>query len=586
VKPRRSHLFGMSAAIAAALIVASLGAGSLQAQTSEIVPRLPENTVALVEWHGTSALAAAAQQNHAVQLMGDPALTPLWLGIAANVQKSEQNKKGPAPVLSLSEVVSLLQNPAAAGIIEIPRSATSATAGKRSDPVAMFVVYDAAEKTEIVEKWETATETRGPKPPTVSHFDFAGTSVEVRTYDKSTTYLAMAGHYFVMSDQKPVIEELINRFGEDKPPTDSLAQRPEYAEVRKFVGTDAAFDFFARVPNIRALASADAKDKNQAGLKFIESLHLEKVHAAGGSVSFAGEAMQMRGAILGNTQPVGPLDFAGTSSASFRTQAIASGVPEFSVSRVNFGAMFRLIMDAATTVLPQQQAANVQAVEGMAQGFLGMSIPDALDLFTGELASTASYSSDGTEQRMFAATIQKPDEVLHILRAVLGPMTLAEDTFGNATMLDIAFPYRDPETGLRRRRMYYVAVTPQMLLVAPRKAMLRETLETLSSAAAPTSKGVLTDPEYAQLRAKLPEKLSGLGAEDLAQIPWAALWAHFESHAEQSAKKSPHVSKTSYSPDFSWMKLVNPDVIPRHLHMAVSGWWKDSNGVYFDSYVQ
>jgi hypothetical protein len=574
--------------MAAALIVASFGAGSLQAQTPEIVPRLPENTVALVEWHGTSALAAAAQQSHVVQLMDDPGLAPLWLGIAANVQKSEQNKKGPAPALSMTEVVSLLQNPAAAGIIEIPRAAENAAA-KNSDPVAMFVVYDSTGKAAIIQKWESATETRGPKPPKLSHFDFSGTSVDVRTYEKSTTYLATARHYFVMSDQKTVIEELIHRFGQSNAPADSLAQRPEYAEVQKFVGSDGALDFFARVPNIRDLASAAAKGKNPAGLKFIESLHLEKVHAAGGSVSFAGEAMHMRGVILGNTQPVGPLDFAGTSSASFQTLAIASGSPDFSVSRINFGAMFRLIMGAATAVFPERQAADLQAAEGMAQGFLGISISDALDLFTGELASTSSYSSDGGEQRIFAATIQKPDEVLHVLRTVLGPMTLAEDTFGDATLLDIAVPHRDPATGLQRRTMYYVAVTPQMVLVAQRKAMLRETLESQSAPAvkaAPMSKGVLADPEYLQLRAKLPEKLSGLGAEDLAQIPWAALWANLENRAEQSAKQSPHVSKSSYSSDASWMKLVNPDVIPRHLHMAVSGWWKDSNGVYFDSYVQ
>lgn len=589
MKSRRNSLFGQSAVLAVALAAACLCTGALRAQTSRIAPRLPGNTVAFVEWHGTGALAGTAQQNHVLQLMADPAMAPLWLGLAANVQKSQQNSKAPAPALSLPEVVSLLQNPAAAGFIETRNAPASSTAAKPPSPIAMFVIYDATGKTQIVDKWQAATDHRGPKPPVVTHFDFGGTSVEARTYDKSTSYLAVTGHYFIASDQKPAIEQLIACFRGSDSPADSLAQRPEYAEVQKFVGAEGALDYFARVPDLHQWVAANAKDKNNAALKFIDSLHLEKIRAMGGSVSFAGQAMHMRGAILGNTQPVGPLDFAGPSSASFKTLDVAGGAPEFSVSRVNLGAMYRLMMGAVATVLPEQQAASVQAAQGMAQGFLGMSIPDALDLFTGEIASASSFSDDGTQQNIVAATIQKPESVLHILRAVLGPMTLAEDSFGNATMLDIAYPYRDPATGLQRRKMYYVAVTPQMLLVAPRKALLRDKLESLSTranAAPQHAKGIFAEPEYAQMRALLPENLSGLSAEDVTQIPWDALWQNFERQAEQSSKQAAHISKTGYSPDMSWMKLVNPDVIPRHLHMAVGGWWKDTNGVYFDSYVQ
>lgn len=586
VKTRRNCLLSRAGVLAASLVAASLCAGTLCAQNSEIVSRLPANTVGFVEWRGASALSGAAQQNHVLQLMQDPAMAPLWLGIAANIEKSKQNGKGPAPALSLPEVVSLLQNPVAAGIIELPRSEEATTAGKPTAPIAVFVVYDATGKSQLIEKWEASTETRGPKP---RHYDFSGASVEERTYPTGNTdYTAIAGRYFVSSDKKAVIEELITRYSAARVPAESITQRPEYAEVRKFVGSDAGFDYFARVPNIKEWRLASATDKSQSALKFFSALHFEKIHAIGGSVSFAGEAMHIRGAILGSTLPVGPLDFAGPSSTSFQTLSIAGAGPEFSVSRVNFGAMYRLVMDAVSTILPEQQAANVRAAQGMAQGFLGMSIPDALDLFTGELASASTFADDGTQQRVFAATIQKPDAVLHILRAVLGPMTLAEDTFGNATMLDIAYPYRDPTTGLKRRTLYYVAVTPQMLLVAPRKSMLRETLEGLSAspAANTAAKGVLAAPEYAQMRAQLPEKLSGLGAEDLTRIPWNALWTNFETRSEQSEKDSPRASKTDYTPDFCWMKLVSPDVIPRHLHMAVSGWWKDSNGVYFDSRVQ
>ncbi len=574
--------------LAALVAVRLVAAASVRAQGPEMVPRLPASTVSFVEWRGSNALAANSQENHVLQLLADPAMTPLWLGMAANFQQQQKESKAPAPVLSMPDVLSLLQNPAAMGVVQLPRAAEATAAGKPAARMAVFVVYDATGKTELIEKWETATETRGPHPPKVTHFDFGGTSVEVRSTGKGQSYLAQAGNYFVASDQKATIEELITRFSSAATPADSVTQRPEYAEVQKFVGSGAALDFFARMPNVRELMPTNAK--NPAGGKFIENIHLDKVRAAGGSVSFAGPAMRMRGAIFGNTLPTGPFDVAGASSATFRTQAIASGAPEFSVSRVNFAAIYRLFYGAIVPNLPPQQAANLSAMETAAQGFLGMSISDALDLFTGEVASASSYSSDGTEERVFAATIQKPETVLRILRAVLGPMTLAEDTYGDATTLDIAFPYRDPATGLQRRRMYYVAVTPQMLLVAPRKALAGTSA---AGAGAAGAQGVFVDPEFTQLRALMPEQLSGLGMMQISEIPWGPVLANFESREKESARlgtqqaaPSSKNAPTAQPPDFTWLKLVDPQVIPRHLHIAVSGWWKDTNGVYFDSYLQ
>jgi hypothetical protein len=589
VKLRRSCIFRTCAVLASALVVASFGAGVVRAQSSDIVSRLPVRTIGFMEWRGMGAISGDAQQNHVLQMMADPAMTPFWLGIAANIQQSQQKSKAPAPPLSLPEAVSLLQNPGVFGIIELPHTATVTAGGKTASPVTAFIVYEATGKAALIEKLQAGTATAGPNAASISHYDFHGVSVEVHSRKTGESYSALAGTYFLAADNKQTIEQLITRFASAAAPADSVTQRPEYATVRKFIGSEAAIDYFVRVPDLKGWIAADTKDKNAASaMKFIDGMHLEKVHAMGGSVSFAGEAMRMHGEILGDTQPVGPFDFAGPSESSFQTLAIAGGAPEFTVSRLKFGALYRLLMDAVSAVLPPQQAATIQSAQGMAQGFLGMPIQDALDLFTGELASASSFSSDGAQERVFAATIQKPESVLRILRATLAPITLAEDSSGDTTTLDIAYPYRDPLTGFQRRKLYYLAVTPHMLLVAPRKAMLRETMEGLSSPTngAPAGKGIFADPQYAKMRDLLPQRLSGLSAENLAQIPWGAVWEHFEQQAGQDSTRSPHLSKSAYSRDDTWMKLVNPDVVPRHLHMAVSGWWKDASGVYFDSYVQ
>jgi len=209
-----------------------------------------------------------------------------------------------------------------------------------------------------------------------------------------------------------------------------------------------------------------------------------------------------------------------------------------------------------------------------------MSIPDALKLFTGEFASTSFYTEDGTSEQVFAATIQKPDAVLRVLRALIGTMIVGEDSSGSTTYLDVAYPYTDPGTHQRRRKFYYVAVTQQMILAAPRKAMLREAMQRLNPQTADPPAGVFANPEYAQLRARLPEKLSGLGGADLTQIPWEKL---LQSLASQAAAQSANQSNGQKPPDLSSLKL---DTISHYLHISVSGWWKDANGVYFDSYIQ
>jgi hypothetical protein len=204
-------------------------------------------------------------------------------------------------------------------------------------------------------------------------------------------------------------------------------------------------------------------------------------------------------------------------------------------------------------------------------------------LLTGEVASVSSYSDDGTPTQLFAVTIQKPEAILRILRAVLGDKIAAEVSSGSTTYLDIAFPYTDPQSGAQSKTFYYAAVTPDLILAAPKKALLRQAVERLASqTSASPAAGIFANPEYSTMRSRLPGKLSGLSGSDLTQIPWAAVFAHYGDQLAQAGKKT----NGSQPPDMSWLKLLKPEVIPQHLHMTLGGWWKDSSGVYFDSYIQ
>ena len=114
----------------------------------------------------------------------------------------------------------------------------------------------------------------------------------------------------------------------------------------------------------------------------------------------------MSGAVLGDTSAGSPFDFTGESTANFALQPALAESQEFSVSRLNWAALYQLIRGAVEGNLTPQQAAGLGAMEGMAQGYLGMSIPDALKLFSGETASTLAVGDDGTTQQMFILTVE------------------------------------------------------------------------------------------------------------------------------------------------------------------------------------
>ncbi len=171
--------------------------------------------------------------------------------------------------------------------------------------MATFLVYDATGQAELIRKLKSVNSQAGAW----SSYDFHGTQVESRTIGTETTYRAQAANYYLLSDQKQVIEDLIGRFGGTEQPASSLTQVPQYQEARKHIDADAAMEFFFRLPDFSKWAPAPgAKGKLQPE-QMLAGLHLEKIHAAGGSLSFAGEAAEIRGAILGDTSAGGLFDF-------------------------------------------------------------------------------------------------------------------------------------------------------------------------------------------------------------------------------------------------------------------------------------
>lgn len=564
--------------LAALLVTLSLGV-PLFAQNAPLSERLSPNTIFYVEWRGSAFVTDAEKKNHVLQLMEDPALAPAWLALASTMQKGMTKQSSTAPAPKLADVISLATNSVLFGVAENPDYAKPAD--KKPDPAGIFFVYDAKGKKEIIENLKALHKDASKAGHTITHYEFAGITVEDDASAAGHDYSADAGGYYLFSNLKPEIEDLITRFHGDAKPATSLADLPEYKETRKFIGTDAALEMFGRMPNFTKWIPEGPN--TQPIVKSLEKLHLDKIRAFAVGTSFAGEAMTSKGAVLGDMSPGSLFDFVGDSSTDFQMMPLLAMNSNFSSHRMNWAAFYHVLRGSVDGNLTPQQAAMLGAGEGMAQGYLGMSIPDALDLFTGELCTTTAVVPDGTTQQIFASTIKKPQDVLRMLRAVLGSKIAAEDGVGNTTYLDISYPYKDPITGTQRRSFYYVAVGPNALVAGKRKASVKATIEALNAGIAKMpATGLLADKEYLELRHKLPEKLSGFGAADYRVFP-VDKW--ITTFIDQMANQ-PKQSKDTPPTDLTWLRPITSAVITRHIHMAVSGTWKDSSGVYFASYLQ
>lgn len=370
----------------------------LQAQTP-LVDRLSPETVFCVAWRGTTSLSGAEQKNHVLQLLQDPAFAPAWLGLVSAFQQRNQKAEGPTASLGLPDVTSLLENPFAFGASAVSNGEGSPGPNGQPSHFGFFIVYDATGKAGLIDKLKASNQRSEKAHSQVTTYDFGGTSVEVRAAGASVTYSAQTSHYFVASDQKQIIESLIRRFGSADGKVTSLGQLTPYRDLQKFIGSDAALEWYARIPDPDQWTMPPSGGRSAA--QFAKSIHLEKIHAVGGGVSFAGEAMHIKGAVLGDTSPGGVFDLAGPSATTFQTEAVVNGSSTFSMSRFDLAALYALVRGAIGGTLSPQQVANVSAIETVGQSYLGMPVGDALGLMSGEIASFSTYSDDGTPQQLF-----------------------------------------------------------------------------------------------------------------------------------------------------------------------------------------
>ena len=570
---RSAWCFLLLAALASPVLAQSV------APKDPLIERLPPNTWFYFHWRGTAALDAVRDTNPLCRLWANPALAALrqrWTGeFYAGARRNP--KAANLTPQEISELFSLFENPAVVGVIGREAGESKDDKGK----VGGFLIFDMKGKKDLLLKLRArlSQETTMPAPATTYA---VGPNTVEKIVEKSQTYFqANVGDYYIRSQNIETILELVPRYRAEELPTTSVTQTLEYKQTRAQASAGALAELFARVPNLNTWKLPPQKDFDF--IAFARALHLEQIHGWTASLSLTSDATRIHSALVGDVKPGGIFDIFGDSDALFATLPLVPVGASYHANRFNLAALYQLLRRAIVAAAPPERASSISSLDSMASMTLGMSLSDALQLFTGEFASMDLDPSDQATKPMFAITIRDSDKVLDLLRHALAATLSTEDREGSTTFLELAMPYTDPKSGARRRRFYSVAVTPNLVLVGTRKAALRDALTRSAGKPAADSPGRLSDdPTFSHARAALPGKLSGLGFTDLSRINWSKLIAQIIQKVQDAETKA----GKPLDPSLEALKQVDTNFLTRYLRVFIDGSWKDANGVYFDLSLQ
>ena len=575
------------AALLAVLSLVSASAASAQDQSLE--SRLPAKTTFYISWHGAKPLAAARASNSALRLWDDPEI-----GAARAAMISQMFSTAPKGKTDLSreEVSSLLENQFVfAGVVK--SGAAPAVAGgapAKGPDVDLVMIYERTGKEELIGRL-MKLESSGTPPPTITATTLRGVQVEAVAEAKSTHYRALAGSYLIYSDNRELLGEMIGRLSAPVAAAESVAgtaaHRSAFSESKP---NDALTFFFDFSVLMKQALAGPAGTSGEAAMK---SLHLDSLESMSSTMSFEEKTTRLRFSLLGDLSAGGVTDIIGPAAPDFSTlTAVPASASGFNSVRLDLSAFYRIARQAVGTMAKPGQPNPADAGESMIAAQIGMTVPEVMKLLSGEFASVDLEPNLDFSEKMFLLGIDKPDDVLHLLRALLTDSIKNEESAGPVTYLAILSPLGAKQAGTAApsRKFWYVAVGPRLLVVAPRKAMARETMTRFESA--DHSGSLASDPRFLAVRSRLPQNLAGLSYADMSHTDWIKLQKQLlemsntaSSQAAASATPPTREQEKAKMAGELW-KMFPLQAISRYLHSSFGGWWKDKRGVYFDSYIE
>src|SRR5713226_4395366 len=575
--------------IAALLCLAAANPARAQAplEAAQMSPR----TLFYLIWHGVPG-AETRKANSLLALWDDADFAPVRSALAAGMLNSSADKPAQAKLTpeQVQEFAGLLENSFTLGYVSEPvrrKLSNGAVSEEPRTPAwnGMFFVYDRTGKEMVLTKAIVLLRMQEKEAPQISQVNIGGVQVLKSESKTGATYWAEHGKYAVGAGERTVMEEILGRLDGKVSGAASLAQSAAYQEAKGNLGSG-LLEFFLRVPALKNLA-AESKAGTLQVRPLLDAARLDAVHSLSGHVTFEGAKTHVQAAILGDAAPGTPFDIWSAGQPSPASLAFApTEAISYTSAQLNLQGIYDTVKRVARAAFPQTQQGNVDLVDTMAQQRLGMPVPEALGLFTGEFASMQTSPSMDTAKQVYFFGIRKKPETLRLMRTIFSEQISSERNEGDVTFLKISVGGKQSGAGTAAWNFFHVAVTQDMILGATRAETLREVLA--NRAQASTTAGLAGVPQFQAGRAQFPGNLSGLGYFDFQKVDWQAARDRWMQDVKKSAvAKTVSTSKEgmlSTAPD--WLGQMNLQVISRHLHYSSSVSWKDAKGIHWDQWVE
>jgi hypothetical protein len=571
---------GLSLLVTSLLIFGS----AVFAQGNAISERLPADTWAYVSWGGTASLKSVSGTNSVLRLWNDPSFRESIENSIGTVSHNggPTQKFGGLTPQQTAQIFSALENPAIIGFVNNPENSE----GTNKSQDGFFLIYDATGKKELIETLRRERDAKMKERPQVSSVTIAGVTVEKRVFANSTSYEAQTRGYYISSESRHAMEELLVRFGAEQASGASFAQASDFPAGCRDVSQPGLLNVLV-LPE-RLHIPAQMSNPGFDVHAFASSLHLNQIRAACGSVSFDQARMRTRGMVLGDTTQGSILNVFGDGRDSFLTMALTERHSSFQVSVIDFAALYNSLFDAVSAALPSDKAPIIAAGVAFLSSSWGMPPDQVFSLFTGEFAQIRPDDTVDPSQNVYALTIHDPARLLHVLQHAWPGEQASISQEGDVTYVTVTtkLPMQSANNSAAPS-VTYLAVTPDMLLGSKEQAVLRDAVARVHEVGGATPPdGLTSDSDFQKARAVLPAKLIGLSYTNYANYNWQKLFANLNKQINDQMRQTAQINKKPAPTRVEIFQGFDPTILSRYLRLSIGGAWKDSNGIYFDSYIQ
>ena len=350
--------------------------------------QLPGRTSFYCLWRGTPT-GEIRKNNSLYALWDEPELAAARASLLETFLNDKEKQKT-KPAISegeLAQYLTLLDNAFVIGNVRRAEAhaATKGSAAKAAPEWnGMFFVYDRTGKEELLSK--AVLQMRGTEKdiPKLTPMTLAGISALKVERKSGSSYWAEFGKYAVGAGEQSVFEEIVN-LANGKRGGGELGETAAFQEAQPVL-KGGVVEFFLNVSSVVGLA-LDSPGSSAAMVKpMLTALKLESIHSVAGHISLEGAKTRMSGAILGDTAPGGLFDIWADGQAKPVTLGYLS--PDtiyYGESEFNLPGMYA-ILKRAMGQMGGASSKGTNPIEAEAETRIGMPLPEALGLATGEFA--------------------------------------------------------------------------------------------------------------------------------------------------------------------------------------------------------